>query len=311
MKKNTISVIIPAHNEEDVIAKAINSVLKSTYKKYEIVVVNNGSTDHTKEVVEKFIKKYPRRITLLNYEPVSDKELAEKRGAAFSRNRGAEAARGDILFFLDADDWVREDTLENIAKAFEKYKGVDFIIRNREVVIPDNWRRIFVFNFIIFKDKIFSSEKNVKEKILTETGHCICAARTKNFKEIGGFDEKYFYSEDNELGRRLEKMKIKKLISSKVIYYTDMGTTFKDFKRLCKNVAFSRSLDLPEKYSINKVLYQTILFVIIFPLFYLSLFMYSYYKCKDLLVSSMTPLLLIIKRILIIYYFIRLKISNF
>jgi glycosyltransferase involved in cell wall biosynthesis len=310
MKKDLISVILPAHNEEDVISKAINSVLNSTYKNYEIVVVNNGSTDRTREIVEKFVTKNHCKIRLINFDPIVNKQQEKMRGAAFSRNRGVEVARGDIVFFLDADDWLRNDTLENVAKSFEKHKNVNFIIRNRKVKIPKNWRRIFIYNFISLKDRIDLVKEDEPEGVTQESDYCICAAKTKSFREVGSFDEKYFYREDLELGSRLKKLKIPKLLSQKIIYFTEMGTTLKDFKRLCKNVAVSRSIGLSDKYSFSKILYQTALFIIIFPFFYLSLFAYSVIKSGDLLVSITIPFLMIMKRILMIYYFIKLKTSS-
>ena len=175
-------------------------------------------------------------------------------------------------------------------------------------MMPKNWRRIFLYNFIALKDELDLVKEDEPDGVTKQSNHCVSITKTKKFKEVGGFDEKYFYKEDIELGRRLKRMKTPKILSKEVLYFTEMGTTFKDFKRLCKNVAFSRSIKgIRDKYPFDKVLYQTILFVIIFPIFYLSLFAYSIYKSKDFLVSLATPFLLILKRILIIYYFIKLK----
>jgi len=305
MKENLITVIIPAYNEEDVIAKAINSVLESTCKNYEIIVVNNGSTDRTKKIVEEFVRKYPKKIRLLNFNPVTDKEQAKCRGAAFSRNRGVEMAKGGMLFFLDADDWLREDTLENTVKAFERY-DVDFICADRKVNIPKNWRRIFIYHYILFKDKIALKTKDSKPEIITnKPNYCPYMIKTKKFKEIGGFNEKYYYNEDYEFYQRLQRLNISTLLSHKISYYTEMGTTWKDFKRLSKNVSksFMRSSD---KWSLIKIFCQTILFLIFFSLFYLAVFLFLLIKTKDILLSLAIPFLLIIKRILIIYYFIKL-----
>jgi glycosyltransferase involved in cell wall biosynthesis len=96
MKKPLVSVIIPVYNCEKYLAEAINSVLAQSYQPTEIIVVNDGSTDQTSDVVRLFsatVRYY--------YQPNS--------GCGAARNTGVQAARGRFLAFLDADDlWVKE-----------------------------------------------------------------------------------------------------------------------------------------------------------------------------------------------------------
>lgn len=103
MKTPKFSVIIPAHNEEDVIERAIKSILNQTYQNFEIIISNDGSTDKTKEIVENLIKK-DKRIKILNQD--------KGHSAAFARNWGAEKAKGEILIFLDADTFISTNALE-------------------------------------------------------------------------------------------------------------------------------------------------------------------------------------------------------
>jgi glycosyltransferase involved in cell wall biosynthesis len=295
MKKNFISVIIPAHNEEDVISKAINSVLCSTYKNYEIIVVNNGSTDNTKPIVNRFVKKYPRRIRLINFPSVSDKNIAKNRGPAFSRNQGAEVAKGDILAFLDADDWMCDDTLANIIKAFEDYKEIDFLIGFRELFVPRNWKRIFLYYWLVKKKWIFDKEIEV----MIDTPCCPYVMKTHNFFKVGKFDESLYYHEDNDFRLRLNKMKIPKLVIKKVHTYSDMGCEKRDFLRRCKNTAKG---SLTNRVNLFKVFILFLFSFFTFPIFYLSAFFYVYFKSKDLLVSLTAPILYFIRRFLDIYY---------
>jgi len=300
-EKNFISVIIPAYNEEDVIAKAINSVLGSNYKNYEIIVVNNGSTDRTQQIAERFVKKYSKRIKLLNYPPADDKEIARRRGPAFSRNRGAEVAKGDILFFLDADDWVRSDTLENIIRTFEKYKDIDFVVGNRKVVIPKNWRRIFLYSWSA-RRRFF----NKPERIAHGGPFCPYIIRTKEFFKLGKFNEKAYYQEDNDFRIRMEILKKPKLISQNIHYYTDMSSNFKDFKRQCSNTAKSFYI-YPSK--IFGIFIQFLTFFLVFPILYLILFSALMWRTGDIFVSIMSPFLWGLRRILEFYYLIKLAIS--
>jgi len=272
MKRNFISVIIPAHNEESVISKAINSVLKSNYKMYEIIVVNDGSNDKTADIVKDFIRKYPKRIRILNYET--------GHSPAFARNRGAEIANGEILFFLDADDWVKEDTLENIIKAFEKYKSIDFIVGNRKVFVPNNWKRIFVYGPILRKEIELNLGKEKKD-IITVSGHTACPyiCKKKAFIKIGGFDEKYFYTEDLLFSKKLTEKREKKLLTHSIEYYTDFRSEWKDFKRSCSNV--SKSLLTPVNYlRISRLIFEFIFSFFTFPIFFWLYFYFLSTKLK-------------------------------
>ncbi len=91
-----VSVIIPVYNGEKFIQDAIESVLAQTYKDYEIIVVNDGSTDNTEEVLKPYIDK---RLIRYFYQ--------ENKGVSAARNKGIREARGEYIAFLDADDvWV-------------------------------------------------------------------------------------------------------------------------------------------------------------------------------------------------------------
>ncbi|MCK5015514.1 MAG: glycosyltransferase family 2 protein [Candidatus Peribacteraceae bacterium] len=301
MPKNMISVIIPAYNEEDVIEKSITSVLNSTYKNYEIIVVNNGSTDKTPEIVDNYVKKHPKKIRLLNFAPDSSKEFIRKRGVSFSRNRAAEVASGDILFFLDADDWVIEDTLGNIIKSFEKYRGIDFICGDRRTVTAKGWKKIFLYHWMV-RERF----RKRPERVLDSGSFCPYIVKTKEFFKAGKFNEEAYYSEDTEFARRLEKMKKKKLDSTSIVYYTDMGASFKDYNRQCSNMS-KRFYIYPFK-SISIVI-QLLMFIFAFPLVYFSLFSRFMWRTGDIMVSIFSPFMWGMRRVLEIYHFVKLIIK--
>src|SRR5690625_1266873 len=126
-----ISVVIPTHNRGDLIGRAIESVLNQTYKDIEIVIVSDGSTDDTEDVVKKYQKKY-NNIQLINVHP--------NKGANNARNEGIKASKGEYLAFLDDDDNWELDKLESQIKVFEKdqtiglvYTGINIIYVNENV----------------------------------------------------------------------------------------------------------------------------------------------------------------------------------
>jgi glycosyltransferase involved in cell wall biosynthesis len=100
-----VSVITPCHNAAPFLAETIESVAAQTYPKVEHIVVDDGSTDGTWDV----IARYGQRVTALR--------LGQNRGGSHARNHGAEVARGEFLMFLDADDVIARDTVEALLAA--------------------------------------------------------------------------------------------------------------------------------------------------------------------------------------------------
>ena len=108
-----VSVILTAFNEEKYIAKAIESILAQTLTDFELIIVNDGSTDNTLNIIKGFGDE---RIILINQ---------ENSGPGASRNRALKMAKGEYVMYLDGDDWYRDDALE-IAYDEAKAKDTDF-----------------------------------------------------------------------------------------------------------------------------------------------------------------------------------------
>ena len=92
-----ISVIIPTHNYASFLPKAIDSVIRQDYPCFEIIIIDDGSTDNTRLVIP------PHRAISYFYQ--------KNRGLAVARNTGIEKAKGEYLVFLDADDWLEKNAL--------------------------------------------------------------------------------------------------------------------------------------------------------------------------------------------------------
>lgn len=102
MSNTLVSVIIPAYNVGLYIKKCVLSIISQTHSNLEIIVVNDGSTDNTKEIVER-LAHVDKRITLVN---------RVNSGVSSSRNFGLEIAKGDWVVFVDGDDYLSEDYVE-------------------------------------------------------------------------------------------------------------------------------------------------------------------------------------------------------
>jgi glycosyltransferase involved in cell wall biosynthesis len=110
MSQPSISAIICTHNRADYLGAAIDSLLHQTHPNYEIIVVDNASTDNTRQVVE---ERLPHSLLTYVYEG--------KLGLSHARNRGAEVAKGEILAYLDDDAEASATWLSTLSQAFEDH----------------------------------------------------------------------------------------------------------------------------------------------------------------------------------------------
>jgi len=113
-----VSVIIPAYNTEKYLSKAVQSVISQSYSNIEIIIVNDGSTDQTQAVAEQ-LKEKDLRIKLINQ---------ENKGLSSARNAGIRLSNGDIVAFLDSDDWWHQRYLEKMVLQLNKSEeiGISF-----------------------------------------------------------------------------------------------------------------------------------------------------------------------------------------
>lgn len=123
MEKNAIkvSVIVPAYNVEGYIEACLNSLVNQTMKEIEIIVINDGSTDKTSEIIQ----KYSDRVVVINQ---------ENKGLAETRNVGIRIANGEYIGFVDSDDWVDLDYFEklyNSAKENDADMSVASILKHK------------------------------------------------------------------------------------------------------------------------------------------------------------------------------------
>jgi len=103
-----ISVVMPCYNAERFLSDAIGSALRQSYGNVELVIVDDGSTDASRDITAKFAEEHPGRLTLLR---------AGRGGPYPARNLGLQKAKGEFIAFLDADDWWESTALERLHDA--------------------------------------------------------------------------------------------------------------------------------------------------------------------------------------------------
>lgn len=138
---NKISIIIPCYNVEKYLPKCLDSVVNQTYKNLEIICVNDGSTDNTLDVLNKYKLKDSRIV-------VVDQENS---GASSARNNGLNYVTGDYIMFVDSDDWIDNETCEIVIKKALS-DDYDIVIWNyvREFDNNSLSKQIFEDNQIVF-----------------------------------------------------------------------------------------------------------------------------------------------------------------
>lgn len=111
------SIVIPVFNVKNYLRACLDSVLNQTYTDYEVICVNDGSTDNSLSILVEYRKRYSQ-IIVINQ---------QNKGLSGARNTGIKAAKGDYIFFLDSDDWIETTTLKILA---EKQSGEDLVCFN-------------------------------------------------------------------------------------------------------------------------------------------------------------------------------------
>lgn len=123
MNQFLLSIIIPMYNVEQYLADCLDSLIIKEHSDWEIIIVNDGSIDNSMDVARLYANKYSN-IRIF---------IQKNKGLSTARNRGIEEARGKYLYFLDSDDFINIDVLEEMIESAEKY-NCDLVSAQAEIV---------------------------------------------------------------------------------------------------------------------------------------------------------------------------------
>jgi glycosyltransferase involved in cell wall biosynthesis len=234
-----VSVVIPYFNREDTILRALDSVVSQTYTNYEVILVNDGSTDSGQELVEEFILRYP------NFKNINQKN----QGPSAARNTGIKAAKGDYIAFLDSDDSWEVNKLKIQMQYIEAYSA-DLIACNSNIVLPDRVLKKYYTRKEIQKINFTSA----LFKYYTSTP-CV-VVKKKVLREIGGFPEDMYLGEDiyvfNKIIRQYKCYVIKHFLTNNYKELYGRGGLTGDLKAGQRSNIYNLKIAREENYLYNK-----------------------------------------------------------
>ncbi len=169
-----ISIIIPVYNSEKFIADGIESVLKQTHKSFEIICVNDGSTDNSEKIIKKYVERYPEKIKLINQ---------KNQGTGFARNTGIENASGEYIGFLDSDDTLDSEMFKKLYKNAKKYDS-DVVVGGMQR-IDEETNKILCEDMVNHKYKCLDvNQENINELLFINPGPCNKIHKREIFNKV-------------------------------------------------------------------------------------------------------------------------------
>jgi glycosyltransferase involved in cell wall biosynthesis len=229
MNNPLVSVIIPVYNGEKYLSDTIESVITQTEKNWEIISINDGSTDHSQAILEEYALKYPDRFRVIS---------VKNGGVSRARNTGVSEARGTYIAFLDQDDlWMpRKLQLQTEQFRSDKDLGVSYtnesiidhtgsIVQEKVITFDKKIHRGFVFEHLVFENFIPISSVIIRKDL---------------FIEIGGFNPRYFLAEDYDLLLKATIISPVNYIDEPLLLYREHGgsSTYKKIDQITEE-AFS------------------------------------------------------------------------
>ena len=261
-----ISVIVPVYNAEEYIEKCVSSIMNQTYKNLEIILINDGSTDNSGKMCDRYVKK-DKRVVVLH---------KDNGGISSVRNTGIELATGDYIAFVDADDWISEDAFEYLIKNAKKYKAditccrSYHVVKERKIFISDEktyffdkneaitnlvsneiigntvWRKLFkkkLFKGITFPINRTYEDIHVTHKLILKANKITVLP-----------DAKYFFRRHNKSITKSPKTirKSSDIVYANIVRYNDLSKQYPQLKELMMKNIIDYSIKLISVCSRNK-----------------------------------------------------------
>ena len=249
------SIIIPCFNAQESIEKTLLCVLHQTYKEYELIIVDDGSSDKTREIIEQLLQDKNVRYTYI---------YQDNSGPSAARNKGIEKATGKYIAFLDADDVWHPQKLELVLNLLENNKEIDLL--GHSYTLNEN-----------FSEKYTNkTPRKISFFQLLMRNFAVTPSIVVRKEALELFDEKMKFAEDHELWLRIA--------SKKNIYFLDLPLVLLGRKPLSSGGLSAQKWNMRKgeiQMYINTLKYKKILFLALPFLIIFSLIKYVRLYFKD------------------------------
>jgi glycosyltransferase involved in cell wall biosynthesis len=213
-----ISIIIPTYNREKYLQEAVNSVINQSYKNFELIIVDDGSTDNTKLIIENYLSD--SRIRYI---------YQQNKGISAARNAGIMNASGKYLMFLDDDDYYMPHAIEKLLAFIKKQPENVKMVYGEIILLKNNQKSYTKIDKLRSKPGLFLMF--LPGCRITTPGQVI--VETQVVKDVGTFDESYLRSNDYELWTKIIlKYDIAKLEVPVMYYRIHEGQVTKDIGKI-------------------------------------------------------------------------------
>jgi len=172
--KYYVSIILPTFNRATTIKKSIDSVLNQTYKNFELIIIDDGSTDNTRDLVKQYKDK---RIKYIHYK--------ENKGASYARNLGIKKAKYDLIAFQDSDDKWTKYMLRKLVNSIKDNESTNVVYTDM-LRVKKNGEKIYWHSPDVVKGKIINEENNDYQ--VANIGLITILSKKFCIEKIGGFD---------------------------------------------------------------------------------------------------------------------------
>lgn len=186
-----VSVIIPNYNYAKYVGDAIESVMAQSYKSFELIVVDNGSTDDSRLVLKEYEKKYAPQLKVV---------FQENRGQAGSRNRGIKESTGDLIALLDADDVWMPNKLE---KQVEMFDDQDIGLVYSSYWFSDEKLNLIKVKKAKYRGDVLPFFATAGGVAIVDGGESNAVIRRECIEVVGNFDEELEETTGIDLYRRV------------------------------------------------------------------------------------------------------------
>lgn len=219
--KPLVSVIIPAWNEEVGLLNTIKTVLQSTYRKVEVVVINDGSTDGSDRMMRQFLAEYERGEGRAQDAIAVHYYYQQNGGKGSALNHGIRRSGGELIVSIDADCALRSDTIGNFVRHFEDPAVAAAVgnvkIGNTNHLLGTLQYLEFLFSFYFKKaDSLFNT--------IYIIGGAAGAFRRSVFEQVGYYSEENI-TEDIDLSVRIQKAGLRIVYAADAVVYTEGAST--------------------------------------------------------------------------------------